>query len=134
MAEKINHILLVDDDEDDRLFFIEAIQEVAPSLICSLAINGKKALQKLDSLVDLPDLIFMDINMPELNGFECLKELKKSSRYQSIPVIMLSTSVSEKDSNYSMELGASMFFTKPSSYIKLCDLLRKLYTQFQLNT
>lgn len=122
---------MVDDDEDDRLFFVEAIQEIAPSLTCSLAINGKKALQKLETLTELPDLIFLDINMPELNGFECLKELKKSDRYQAIPVIMLSTSVSQKDINYSMELGATMFYTKPSSYTRLCDLLRKLYTHFQ---
>lgn len=123
---------MVDDDEDDRLFFVEAIQEISPSLVCSLAINGKKALQKLETLTDLPDLIFMDINMPELNGFECLKELKKSPRFRDIPVIMLSTSVSQKDINLSLELGASMFFTKPSSYTRLCELLRKLYTHFSV--
>jgi CheY-like chemotaxis protein len=126
----MKHVLLVDDDEDDRLFFVEAIQEIAPSLSYSLAVNGKKALQKLETLTELPDLIFMDINMPELNGFECLKELKKSPRYQYIPVIMLSTSVSQKDINYSMELGASMFFTKPSSYTKLCELLKKIMQPF----
>lgn len=127
MLEKIKHIFLVDDDEDDRLFFVEAIQEIDNTVACSLAENGRKALQKLHALVELPDLIFMDINMPELNGFECLKELKKSPRLATIPVIMLSTSVSHKDIDYSMALGAKMFFTKPNSYTKLCELLRKVF-------
>ena len=130
MSEKIKHILLVDDDEDDRLFFVEAIQEIQPSLAYTLAVNGKKALQQLETIRELPDLIFLDINMPELNGFECLKELKRSERYKMIPVIMLSTSVSQKDMNYSMELGACKFFTKPSSYTKLCELLQKIIHLF----
>jgi len=131
MSETIKHIFLVDDDEDDRLFFVEAMEEIQPSLICTLAINGKKALQKLETLIELPDLIFLDINMPELNGFECLRELKKSIRFRNIPIIMLSTSVSHKDIDHSIELGASMFFTKPSSYTKLCALLRKVLAAFQ---
>ena len=128
MVEKNKHIFLVDDDEDDRLFFIEAMQEIDATIKCSLAENGKKALKTLQTLTELPDLIFLDINMPELNGFECLKELKKSPRLQAIPVIMLSTSVSYKDIDYSKELGAKMFFTKPNSYTKLCELLKKIFT------
>lgn len=128
MQKKIKHIFLVDDDEDDRLFFMEAMQEIDASIQCSLAENGKKALQRLQTLDTLPDLIFMDINMPELNGFECLKELKKCPLLQTIPVIMLSTSVSHKDIDHSNALGAKMFFTKPSSYTKLCELLKKIVT------
>lgn len=126
MIRKLKHIFLVDDDEDDQLFFLEALQEIDASIQCSFAENGKKALNKLSNLIHLPDLIFMDINMPELNGFECLKELKKCSRLRTIPVIMLSTSVSLEDMSYSKELGAEMFYTKPSSYSKLRDLLERI--------
>jgi CheY-like chemotaxis protein len=109
------------------LFFVEAIQEIDSSIHCSIAENGRKALNRLRALVELPDLIFLDINMPELNGFDCLKELKKCPRLQTIPVIMLSTSVSSKDIKYSEDLGAEMFFTKPSSYTNLCDILKKVF-------
>jgi CheY-like chemotaxis protein len=127
LLQRVRHVFLVDDDEDDQLFFVEAIQEIDPSIHCSIAENGRKALNRLRALVELPDLIFMDINMPELNGFDCLKELKKCPRLQAIPVIMLSTSVSSKDIDYSAELGAKMFFTKPSSYTSLCDILKKIF-------
>ncbi len=127
MLQKIKHVFLVDDDEDDQLFFVEAMQEIDPSIHCSIAENGRKALNRLKAIVELPDIIFLDINMPELNGFDCLKELKKCPRLHTIPVIMLSTSVSFKDISYSEELGATLFFTKPSSYTKLCELLKKVF-------
>lgn len=130
MLKKLKHIFLVDDDEDDQLFFLEALQEIDDSIEFSFAENGKKALSKLNELVQLPDVIFLDINMPELNGFECLKELKKCARLRTVPVIMLSTSVSFHDMNYSKELGAEMFYTQPSSYNKLRDLLTKIVSQF----
>lgn len=129
MFKKLKHIFLVDDDEDDQLFFLEALQEVDNSIKFTYAENGKKALSKLSELVQLPDIIFMDINMPELNGFECLKELKKCARLRTVPVVMLSTSVSLHDMNQSKELGAEMFYTKPSSYSKLRDLLQKIISQ-----
>jgi CheY-like chemotaxis protein len=130
VRQKIKHVFLVDDDEDDQLFFVEAMQEIDSSIYCSIAENGRKALNRLNALVELPDLIFLDINMPELNGFDCLKELKKCARLRTIPVIMLSTSVSVKDINYSKELGAQLFFTKPSSYTILCDILKKVFNSF----
>ncbi len=130
MLEKRKHIFVVDDDEDDRLFFVEALQEIDESINCTLAENGKRAILELQTMDPLPDLIFMDINMPELNGFECLKELKKCPRLRAVPVIMLSTSVSPKDIQYSKDLGASMFFTKPSSYTRLCELLKKVFISF----
>ncbi|HRG39572.1 MAG TPA: response regulator [Bacteroidia bacterium] len=129
MFKKLKHIFLVDDDEDDQLFFLEALQKVDNSIKFTYAENGKKALSKLSELVQLPDIIFMDINMPELNGFECLKELKKCARLRTVPVVMLSTSVSLHDMNQSKELGAEMFYTKPSSYSKLRDLLQKIISQ-----
>lgn len=131
MIKKINHILLVDDDEDDQVFFTEAIEEMDASIHCSIAENGKKALIKLNESADLPDIIFMDINMPELNGFDCLKELKKCVRLRTIPVIMLSTSVSTRDKTSAIELGAEMFFTKPSSYKKLGSLLKSVFHSLQ---
>lgn len=129
MFKKLKHIFLVDDDEDDQLFFLEALREVDDSIEFTFAENGKKALSKLRELIQLPDIIFLDINMPELNGFECLKEIKKCARLRTVPVIMLSTSVSLHDMTYSKELGAEMFYTKPSSYTKLRDLLQKIINQ-----
>lgn len=122
----LKNIFLVEDDEDDQLFFKEAIQEMGDSFCCTIASNGRKALEMLNSEATLPDIIFLDINMPELNGFECLRELKKSARFNKIPVVILSTSISMDDILAPENAGISMFFNKPSSFKTLSVLLKNI--------
>ncbi|MEO6903175.1 MAG: response regulator [Bacteroidia bacterium] len=122
----LKNIFLVEDDEDDQLFFKEAIQQMGDSFYCTIASNGRKALEILNTSAALPDIIFLDINMPELNGFECLRELKKSARFNKIPVVILSTSISMDDILDPENEGVSMFFNKPSSFKTLSTLLKNI--------
>jgi DNA-binding response OmpR family regulator len=110
-------ILLIDDDTDDRTFFCEALEEVAPEVVCHSSIDGRKALAMLNNKeIEIPDLIFLDINMPVLNGWECLSMLKEHELYKSVPVIMYSTSSHAEDVKKARHLGALCFFTKPADF------------------
>ncbi|MEI6946826.1 response regulator [Paraflavisolibacter sp. H34] len=114
---------LVDDDADDASIFEEVLLEVAPAACLQWAKDGEEALELLRAAEVLPDLVFLDLNMPRLNGMECLKQLKSESRLQEIPVIMYTTSSQAKDIEEALLTGALCFITKPSSMKGLRDIL-----------
>lgn len=117
--------LLVDDDLDDTGLFHEALLELDPKIVCYVEHNGRAALDKLNSReFSLPDIIFIDINMPGMNGWQFLEELKKEPEYREIPVIMYSTSSYTGDAERALDLGALCFFTKPSDYNLLKEILK----------
>jgi len=103
-------ILLVEDDKDDQNFFIQALREIENATLYHVANNGKEALDKLDNPV-LPDIIFMDINMPVMNGIECLSAIIKNPQIKDIPVVMLTTDTGKID--IVRKLGAKAFIKKP---------------------
>ena len=114
--------LIVDDDKDDCEFFCEAANEVDSSVQCLIAKNGEDALKQLNNgLKRLPDFIFLDLNMPRMDGKTCLIELKKDEKLKNIPVIILTTSSHQKDIDETRELGAVYFLTKPTDFQKLCN-------------
>ncbi|WP_456312359.1 response regulator [Pseudomonas shirazensis] len=119
-------ILLADDDTDDTEMFCEALADVNKDIICYCAENGNKALQILDKLEVKPKLIFLDLNMPLMDGWQCLKILKKDANYQDIPVIMISTSSHKNDMEKASDLGAICYFVKPNSYEDLKYVLQSL--------
>lgn len=119
MARKI---LLIDDDSDDRALFFEALEEVSPEIVCATESNAKKALSDLlDPTIQLPDLIFVDINMPRISGWDCLDTIKSQEITKHIPVVMFSTSSHEKDVVKAKRCGAACLITKPGDY----SLLKK---------
>ena len=120
--KKAKKILLIDDDIDDQLYFKDAINEISKSLECEIASNGWEAIKQMNVLPP-PDLIFLDLNMPVMNGYECLSLLKREDRYKNIPVVIFTTSQSAKDIEKSREMGAELFFTKPSNFNTLCAKL-----------
>jgi CheY-like chemotaxis protein len=105
-------ILLVEDDQDDQIFFIEALSEIENATLYDVANNGKEALDRLQNQVMLPDLIFMDINMPMMNGIECLTEIIKNPKTTNIPVVMLTTDTGRIE--LARKSGAKAFIKKPS--------------------
>jgi CheY-like chemotaxis protein len=116
--------LIVDDDADDREMFCEALAEVIPDCNCYTAPNGRRAIMALEEgEIAMPDLIFLDINMPVMNGWQCLSKLKETGTYNAIPVIMYSTSSYPEDVKCALRLGALCFFSKPSRYTELKDSL-----------
>jgi CheY-like chemotaxis protein len=121
---QMNHekiLMIIDDDRDDRFFFALAIKEINNLNKCFEAEQGVDALEQLKNAKQLPDFIFLDINMPKMDGWECLKELKKNESLKYIPVIMYSTSSREEDINKAYKLGAVHFLTKPFNITTLAD-------------
>ena len=117
-------ILFIDDDADDTFLFREVLVEVDPALLFASAANGEEALQKLTAPgALLPQLIFMDLNMPRMGGKECLSAIKENEKLKSIPVIIYTTSSYVKDRDETMQMGATFYITKPSSYSELKETL-----------
>jgi len=111
-------IFLAEDDEDDALFFKEAVSELLSNADLMIFTNGEKLMNQLDTNEVLPDIIFLDLNMPKKNGFECLKEIKSNSSLKAIKTIILSTTSDDVQIKKCDSLGADMFLTKVNSYNK----------------
>jgi CheY-like chemotaxis protein len=115
---------LIDDDVDDQEIFALALERVNTSIKCTMANDGIEALEKLrGNDTSVPQYIFLDLNMPRVNGKQCLAEIKKDSRLDHIPVIIYSTSSDPRDVDETKQLGATAFITKPS---KISDLVKIL--------
>lgn len=128
--EEKKKVLIIDDDEDDRWLFSEALSRTAPFIECITASDGHEALNLLmDETTSLPDLIFLDLNMPGLDGKKCLTLLKGNPRLKEIPVIIYSTSNFYKDIEESQQLGAVDFIIKPTDYNKLCALFHSMFIE-----
>jgi CheY-like chemotaxis protein len=120
LSEKSLHILLADDDEGSRTIFIEAIAEIAPQVKVSIAVNGRKLMNTLLATGDeLPDIIFLDLNMPLKNGWECLQEIRNNERLKDIPVIIYSTSANRDHIDQTYNGGANFYLIKPDSFSDL---------------
>ena len=107
------HLMLIDDDEDDRDFFLQTMKDILPDVVCDTACNGQVALDRLNSSDVRPDLIFLDLNMPLMNGRQFLREITKYQHLTQIPVVILSTSGDAQTVRESIALGARHFITKP---------------------
>lgn len=116
--------LLVDDDIDDIIIFQETLKKVDEKIELFYVHDGKDALDFLaNSKGVLPSLIFLDINMPRMDGKECLRNLKQDERFKHIPVLMYTTSSQSADIEETMMTGAMCFITKPWGVHELNTLL-----------
>jgi CheY-like chemotaxis protein len=121
---KPKSFLIIDDDADETELFHEAMENIDRSVSCHKAINGKDAFQKLsDQEIVRPDLIFLDINMPVMNGWQFLTRIKDTLSLKDIPVIMYSTSALTTDAKNAISAGALCFVTKPNSFHQLEKVL-----------
>lgn len=127
MLNELKTCFLIDDDPDDQLIFSLALQQVSGSLTCITADSGFEALEKLGQKSFLPDYIFLDLNMPGMNGIECLLRIKGQHHLRNIPVVIYTTSSNQKDILETNALGAYAFITKPNH---ITDLSQKLHEVF----
>jgi CheY-like chemotaxis protein len=118
-------ILLAEDDMDDISVFREVISDFQITIDLQLAKDGLDAIRLLHKLPEV-DIIFLDINMPLMNGFECLSEIRKQSR--TVPVIMLSTSNTEHHVSQAKLLGANGFITKPALLSRYRQTIKQVMT------
>ncbi|WP_297332565.1 response regulator [Flavobacterium sp.] len=118
------HILLADDDEDDRLFFKEAFDEVKVKHDITPFVNGVKLMDYLNNHDNpLPDMIFLDLNMPLKSGMECLREIRKDQRLKNLSVAIYSTSSSDQDIEETFVAGANVYIKKPNDFGDLKKVL-----------
>ncbi len=121
-----SYILLADDDKDDRILLREALLELNPEIKLLTAEHGKACIELVNELTVLPDMILLDINMPIKNGKETLTELKQMKSFESIPIIMYSTSANRKDIDECYKLGANLYIIKPNNFSGLTTVMNRL--------
>ncbi|WP_036146018.1 response regulator [Maribacter sp. Hel_I_7] len=120
-------ILLVDDDEDDRQFFADALEGIELNTDLHQLENGKSCMEYLLSDTDnTPDLVFLDLNMPIMNGFECLEAIRRTPHLKDLLVAIYSTSSAERDIEETFEKGANIYIKKPSSFTELKKSLKQV--------
>jgi CheY-like chemotaxis protein len=123
------NILLIEDDPDDQEFFLEILHSIDPLIHRCVVPNGRTALKYLRTTEPSPQLIFLDLNMPVMNGYEflqCLFHDKVYQAYKNIPVIVLTTS--KHEAKKSKEAGATFYLVKPPSVEQLRIMLSTVLT------
>ena len=117
------HIILADDDEDDRLFFTDAFSELKINTKVQTYNDGVELMNYLNSdEAILPQVLFLDLNMPKKNGIECLHEIKSNKKFDDIAIAIYSTSSSEEYIEETFVSGANIYIKKPNDF----DTLKKV--------
>lgn len=119
-------ILLIDDDEDEFELFIEALYEAHFSCDCIFAKNAEQALNLLCYTV--PDFIFVDYNMPKINGLKCLSKIKQITGLKDVPVFLYSTGLTQELCKLAISMGAELCIKKPYQFHTLAEILRQVLT------
>ncbi len=115
------HIMVVEDNEADIFILQEIFNEVGLNEKLSIARNGAEAIDMVLNAEEMPDIIFLDINLPKKNGFEVLETLKSHPKSQCIPIIMLTTSTASRDIEKAYRLHANSYLSKANSVDELID-------------
>ena len=122
-----NTFFIIDDDPDDQELFIQALKGIDEFCQCITAFDGLQAMQKiLNEMVLTPDFIFLDLNMPLMNGKQFLTEIKKNEQLRHIPVIIYSTAYEKRDIEETKALGAAFFLQKPNKFDELTRALTNI--------
>lgn len=116
------NILQIDDDIDDCEFFMEALQAVSNADYTAMH-SAVEALDKLIRRELKPDIIFLDLNMPIMSGFEFLTEIKTQKILQNVPVVIFSTSQFEETKLKAQRYGAEKFISKPSDFNEMKNII-----------
>ncbi|MEO7977726.1 response regulator [Flavobacterium sp.] len=129
MQRNALHILLADDDEDDRLFFKDAFEEVKVQTKVEFVFDGLQLMEHLmNPDTKLPDILFLDLNMPKKTGKECLIEIKKTDRLKNLIIAIYSTSSSDEDIEDTFIHGANIYIKKPSDFNALKKIINEVIT------
>ena len=129
MQEDYIKIILADDDEDDRMFFTDAFDELKITTKVKTFNDGVYLMDYLnaeDSV--LPNVLFLDLNMPRKSGMECLKEIKDNPKFKDVAIAIYSTSASEEDIENTFIMGANIYIKKPSDFGDLKKVLSEVVT------
>jgi len=129
MTKEYMNIILADDDEDDRLFYTDAFDELKISTKVKTYNDGAALMDYLNSdEAILPEILFLDLNMPKKNGLECLHEIKNNPKLSDIAIAIYSTSSSEEHIEETFVNGANIYIKKPSDFATLKKVLSDVVT------
>jgi len=118
------HLVLADDDADDRIFFKEALEELPRETELTTVKDGVDLMQLLtENGESLPHVLYLDLNMPRKTGFECLAEIKQNEKLKELPVIIFSTSFNPEVVKNLQEQGATYYIRKPSDFSDLKKII-----------
>lgn len=120
------HIALAEDDADDRLFFKEAFDEIKLKHTLSVFEDGIELMQYLHTTDVLPHIVFLDLNMPEKSGLECLKEIRANNRLREMSVAIYSTLVTDSSQEETFIAGANVYIKKPNDFNVLKKILAEV--------
>jgi len=135
MTLKHLNILLADDDFDDCLFFKSIVDEFPLSSHLTDVHDGEQLMELLTNGTKvLPHILFLDLNMPRKNGFECLAEIKLNDKLKALPVIMYSTSLDHGVMDRLYQNGAQHFFRKPSDFLQFKRVIHYVLTLIMRGT
>ena len=127
MENEALYILLADDDEDDRLFFKEALEEIKVKTNVSFVNDGIQLMNYLNRPGNrLPNVVFLDLNMPIKGGMDCLMEIRKNSRLKDLAIVIYSTSASDEDIEDAFVNGANIYLKKPNDFLLLKSCLSQV--------
>lgn len=126
MGQNVLNLILADDDMDDCQLFKEALQQLPVSTILSEVHYGDHLMLWLNSNIEnLPDAIFLDLNMPRKNGFQCLIEIRKHEKLKFLPIFVISTSYEKNIADLLYANGANYYIRKPIEFSKLKNLIHQ---------
>jgi len=121
------NILLADDDEDDCFLFREVIDELSIAAIVTIVRNGVQLMRWLiENISQLPEVLFLDLNMPLKNGFDCLAEIKKNKSLKHLPVVIFSTFYEKTIAMELFKNGAHFYIRKPEEFSDLKKTVQKV--------
>ncbi len=127
MQNELIHVLLADDDEDDRFFFRDAFDEIKIKTAVNIVMDGLELMEYLEKPdIVLPHILFLDLNMPRKGGMECLLEIKSNPRFNDVAIAIYSTSASDEDIEETFVKGANVYIKKPSDFEALKKVLLKV--------
>lgn len=124
-------ILYVEDDLDDCDLFVAAVNQLKNEehVNCVIANDGEEGLAKLIDFPQNPDYIFLDINLPKMDGRELMTEIRKHEKLNNIPIIIFSTSINSIEVEFFNKKGVFQFFNKPTDFNQLCQSLSMILTK-----
>ncbi|MGZ3909786.1 MAG: response regulator [Flavisolibacter sp.] len=122
--QTLQSVILAEDDPDDQDFFKEALSEISSLIQLTGVKNGDELMTLLESFI--PDIIFLDLDMPYKNGLECITEIRANPQLQNIPIVIFSSTTRPSNINTAYEMGADLFFIKPSVYKELVSSIRAI--------
>ena len=108
----MRHIFLADDDEDDVMFFKIALEHIGNKDQLTVFNNGEELMQHLKSTSVLPNVLFLDLNMPLKSGIECITEIRKNVKFENLPIVVYTTAQQEFIINEMYYKGANYYFSK----------------------